>query len=166
MPRGPDKLEFVNWIFAEKDAPPELREKMLKQTIQLFGTSGMVEQDDSDTWPHMTLVGQGRDGTQDDAEVPGCVRDDGAERLAWSGHRQRRLHQGRYPVALVDVLARADDGDRLSTSVGPQRNVQSGAIMIEAQLRPNSNAEVASTHSGDRVPVGSAVYNRVVEYSV
>jgi Ring hydroxylating alpha subunit (catalytic domain) len=62
VPRGPDKLEFVNWIFAEKDAPPELREKILKQTIQLFGTSGMVEQDDSDTWPHMTLSARGAMG--------------------------------------------------------------------------------------------------------
>jgi len=62
VPRGPDKLEFVNWIFAEKDAPAELREKMLKQTIQLFGTSGMVEQDDSDTWPHMTLSAKGAMG--------------------------------------------------------------------------------------------------------
>jgi phenylpropionate dioxygenase-like ring-hydroxylating dioxygenase large terminal subunit len=62
VPKGPDKLEFVNWIFAEKDAPPELREKMLKQTIQLFGTSGMVEQDDSDTWPHMTLAAKGAMG--------------------------------------------------------------------------------------------------------
>jgi hypothetical protein len=62
VPRGPDKLEFVNWILAEKDAPPELREKILKQTIQLFGTSGMVEQDDSDTWPHMTLSAKGAMG--------------------------------------------------------------------------------------------------------
>lgn len=62
VPKGPDKLEFVNWIFAEKDAPPELREKMLRQTIQLFGTSGMVEQDDSDTWPHMTLAAKGAMG--------------------------------------------------------------------------------------------------------
>ncbi|MDB5869645.1 MAG: (2Fe-2S)-binding protein [Polaromonas sp.] len=62
VPKGPDRLEFVNWIFAEKDAPPELREKMLKQTIQLFGTSGMVEQDDSDTWPHMTLAAKGAMG--------------------------------------------------------------------------------------------------------
>ncbi|MDB5883952.1 MAG: (2Fe-2S)-binding protein [Polaromonas sp.] len=62
VPKGPDKLEFVNWIFAEKDASPELREKMLKQTIQLFGTSGMVEQDDSDTWPHMTLAAKGAMG--------------------------------------------------------------------------------------------------------
>jgi len=62
VPQGPDKLEFVNWVFAEKDASPELRDKMLKQTIQLFGTSGMVEQDDSDTWPHMTLAAKGAMG--------------------------------------------------------------------------------------------------------
>jgi len=62
IPRGPNQLEFCNWIFAEKDAPEELREKMLKQTIQLFGTSGMVEQDDSDTWPHMTLSAKGAMG--------------------------------------------------------------------------------------------------------
>jgi hypothetical protein len=62
IPKGPDKLEFVNWIFAEKDAPPELREKMLKQTVQLFGTSGMIEQDDSDTWPQMTLSAKGAMG--------------------------------------------------------------------------------------------------------
>ena len=62
VPKGPDKLEFVNWIFAEKDAPQELRDKMLRQTIQLFGTSGIVEQDDSDTWPHMTLAAKGAQG--------------------------------------------------------------------------------------------------------
>jgi phenylpropionate dioxygenase-like ring-hydroxylating dioxygenase large terminal subunit len=59
VPKGPDKLEFVNWVFVEKDSPPELKEKMLMQTIQLLGTSGMVEQDDSDTWPHMTLAAKG-----------------------------------------------------------------------------------------------------------
>ncbi|UZG46052.1 aromatic ring-hydroxylating dioxygenase subunit alpha [Caldimonas thermodepolymerans] len=62
VPRGPDKLEFVNWILAEKDTPPDLREKMRKQTTQLFGTSGMVEQDDSDTWPRMTLAAKGAQG--------------------------------------------------------------------------------------------------------
>lgn len=64
IPKGPDKLEFVNWIFAEKDTPPEMRELMLKQTIQLFGTSGMVEQDDSDTWPHITQSAKGAMGKQ------------------------------------------------------------------------------------------------------
>jgi len=62
VPRGPDKLEFVNWVLAERDTPPELRQKMLEQSIQLFGTSGMVEQDDSDTWPHITLAAKGAMG--------------------------------------------------------------------------------------------------------
>jgi hypothetical protein len=47
---------------AEKDTPQELKEKMLRQSIQLFGTSGMVEQDDSDTWPHMTTAAKGARG--------------------------------------------------------------------------------------------------------
>jgi 3-phenylpropionate/cinnamic acid dioxygenase small subunit len=36
--------------------------------------------------------------------------------------------------------------------------------MIEAQSRPSPNADAASSQTSDRVPVGSAVYNRVVEY--
>ena len=62
VPKGPDQLEFVNWVLAEKDTPQELKEKMLRQSIQLFGTSGMVEQDDSDTWPHMTTAAKGARG--------------------------------------------------------------------------------------------------------
>ncbi len=72
VPRGPDKLEFVNWIFAEKDAPQELRERILKQTIQLFGTSGMVEQDDSDTWPHMTISAKGAMGRKMTLKYQAC----------------------------------------------------------------------------------------------
>jgi len=59
VPKGPDKLEFMNWIFAEKDTPPALKARMLRQSIQLLGTSGMVEQDDSDTWPHQTIAAKG-----------------------------------------------------------------------------------------------------------
>lgn len=62
VPKGPDKLEFSNWMLVEKDTPPELREKMIQQSIQMMGTSGMVEQDDSDTWPHMTLSAKGAQG--------------------------------------------------------------------------------------------------------
>jgi phenylpropionate dioxygenase-like ring-hydroxylating dioxygenase large terminal subunit len=62
VPKGPDKLEFTNWLFVEKNTPPELREQMIQQSVQLLGTSGMVEQDDSDTWPHMTLAAKGAQG--------------------------------------------------------------------------------------------------------
>ena len=64
VPKGPDKLEFMNWVLVEKDTPPELKEKMVKQTLQLLGTSGMVEQDDSDTWPHMTMSAKGPQGSK------------------------------------------------------------------------------------------------------
>ena len=47
VPKGPDKLEFVNYIFAEKDTPPALKARMLRLSIQMLGTSGLVEQDDA-----------------------------------------------------------------------------------------------------------------------
>ncbi|WP_404478826.1 Rieske 2Fe-2S domain-containing protein [Novosphingobium sp. BL-52-GroH] len=52
-PRGVDQLEFVNYIFAEADATPEMKRDMLANSIQQTGTSGTIEQDDSDTWPQM-----------------------------------------------------------------------------------------------------------------
>ena len=62
IPRGPDKLEFVNWVFAEKGTSDEDKQTMLKNTIFMLGTSGLVEQDDSDTWPHMTVSARGAQG--------------------------------------------------------------------------------------------------------
>jgi nitrite reductase/ring-hydroxylating ferredoxin subunit len=62
IPRGPDKLEFVNWVFAEKGTPEEDKQTMLRNTIFMLGTSGLVEQDDSDTWPHMTASARGAQG--------------------------------------------------------------------------------------------------------
>ncbi len=62
VPKGPDKLEFVNYIFAEKDTPPALKARMLRLSIQMLGTSGLVEQDDSDTWPHQTNAAKGAMG--------------------------------------------------------------------------------------------------------
>jgi hypothetical protein len=59
VPMGPDKFMFMNWILAEKDTPPEQKAAMLRISCQLLGTSGMVEQDDSDTWPHQTIVSKG-----------------------------------------------------------------------------------------------------------
>jgi hypothetical protein len=39
IPRGPDHFEFVNY--------------MLQNSIQQAGTSGIIEQDDADTWPQI-----------------------------------------------------------------------------------------------------------------
>lgn len=51
VPKGPGKVEFVNFIFAEKDAPEQMKRDMLQNAIQQSGTSGTIEQDDADVWP-------------------------------------------------------------------------------------------------------------------
>ena len=51
VPKGPDRVEFVNFIFAEKDAPEQMKRDMLQNAIQQTGTSGTIEQDDADVWP-------------------------------------------------------------------------------------------------------------------
>lgn len=51
VPKGPDRVEFVNFIFAEKDAPEQMKRDMLQNSIQQTGTSGTIEQDDADVWP-------------------------------------------------------------------------------------------------------------------
>jgi nitrite reductase/ring-hydroxylating ferredoxin subunit len=52
-PKGPDEIEFWTWLFAEKDVPVEVKEKMLRSSINAVGTTGLYEQDDAETWPHM-----------------------------------------------------------------------------------------------------------------
>lgn len=59
MPRGADKMEFMNWILAEKDTPEEIKLAARKMGVQLLGTSGMVEQDDSDPWLDQGMVSRG-----------------------------------------------------------------------------------------------------------
>jgi len=59
VPRGPDKVEFINFIFAEKDAPEQVKRDMLQNAIQQTGTSGIIEQDDADTWPQIMRNSRG-----------------------------------------------------------------------------------------------------------
>jgi len=59
MPRGPNHFEFVNYIFAEKDAPEQVKRDMLENSIQQAGTSGIIEQDDADTWPQIMRNARG-----------------------------------------------------------------------------------------------------------
>ena len=58
-PKGVDKFEWVTFFFAEKDASPEVKQMMRAAAAQLTGTSGVIEQDDSDTWPHMSEASRG-----------------------------------------------------------------------------------------------------------
>jgi phenylpropionate dioxygenase-like ring-hydroxylating dioxygenase large terminal subunit len=59
VPRGPDKVEFLNFIFAEKDAPEQVKRDMLQNAVQQSGTSGTIEQDDADTWPQIMRNSRG-----------------------------------------------------------------------------------------------------------
>jgi phenylpropionate dioxygenase-like ring-hydroxylating dioxygenase large terminal subunit len=62
VPKGPDKVEFVNFIFAEKDAPEQVKRDMLQNAVQQSGTSGTIEQDDADTWPQIMRNARGAMG--------------------------------------------------------------------------------------------------------
>lgn len=53
VPRGPNEMEFVNFIFAEKGAPDHVKRDMRQNAIRQSGTSGMIEQDDADAWPYI-----------------------------------------------------------------------------------------------------------------
>lgn len=66
VPRGPGHFEYLTWVLAEKDTPPEIKRKMLAATFQMVGISGTIEQDDADMWPHISRGargGQGRKGS-------------------------------------------------------------------------------------------------------
>src|SRR3546814_6612507 len=59
VPRGPEKFEFYTWFFAEKDVSEEKKRAMRAAGIYNVGTTGTIEQDDSDTWPHLTHNAKG-----------------------------------------------------------------------------------------------------------
>ncbi len=59
VPKGPNHVEFVNYIFAEKDAPEQVKRDLLQNAIQQTGTSGIIEQDDADTWPQIMRNSRG-----------------------------------------------------------------------------------------------------------
>jgi hypothetical protein len=50
IPRGPDTMEVLYWCMVERDAPEEYRARMRKSTIQIFTSSGLIDQDDAEAW--------------------------------------------------------------------------------------------------------------------
>ncbi len=53
VPLGRGRFEFINWFLAEREAPPEMKAEMVRAGILFMGTTGMVESDDAETWPHI-----------------------------------------------------------------------------------------------------------------
>jgi hypothetical protein len=63
-PRSVDTFEMWSWALVEKGSSQEHKERALKTTVQQFGSSGMTEQDDAETWPAMHRSAQGFMGRQ------------------------------------------------------------------------------------------------------
>src|SRR5437899_6633272 len=58
-PRGPDKTEVWSWIFADKAAPPQVKEAIRLAGVRGFSPSGTFEQDDMDNWQECTRTCRG-----------------------------------------------------------------------------------------------------------
>jgi len=58
-PRGPDKTEVWSWIFADKAAPPHVKEAFRLAGVRGFSPSGTFEQDDMDNWQECTRTCRG-----------------------------------------------------------------------------------------------------------
>jgi nitrite reductase/ring-hydroxylating ferredoxin subunit len=50
IPRGPDKVEVMYWCMVERDAPEEYKAAMRRATIQIYTSSGLIDQDDAEAW--------------------------------------------------------------------------------------------------------------------
>ena len=58
VPKGPQCLEFLCWVFVERGA---LANEELNRRATIFGTgsSGLIEQDDAEAWPSMQRASRG-----------------------------------------------------------------------------------------------------------
>jgi len=58
-PRGPEKTEVWSWVFADKAAPPAVKQALRLTGIRGFSPSGTFEQDDMDNWQECTQTCRG-----------------------------------------------------------------------------------------------------------
>lgn len=54
QPVAPDRTEVWSWCIVDKAAPAEVKQAMLTEYQQVFGTGGMFEQDDVENWQQGT----------------------------------------------------------------------------------------------------------------
>jgi ring hydroxylating enzyme alpha subunit len=59
QPRGPDKTEVWSWVFADKAAPPDVKNAIRLAGVRGFSPSGTFEQDDMDNWQECTRTCRG-----------------------------------------------------------------------------------------------------------
>ncbi len=105
-PRGPMKSEIWSWVFADRDAPQEVKDAMRKFYTLTFGPGGIFEQDDGENWEGVTYGASGIEasahpfhyGAGLDAgphpELPGTVS------TVYSEHTQRNLYRRWHELML------------------------------------------------------------------
>jgi hypothetical protein len=105
VPVGVDQFEMMNWVLVEKDAPESYKQELKRKMLVSFGSAGLIEQDDAESWPsiqksatgyigrqqsmrYQTFVGHNPpDGWEGGAYVyPGFSKDDSAWHF-WSRYR-------------------------------------------------------------------------------
>jgi phenylpropionate dioxygenase-like ring-hydroxylating dioxygenase large terminal subunit len=64
LPRSAGRFEFMTWFLSEKDAEEDDRRKTAQVSVGYLGSSGIIEQDDSEVWPSMQRVAEGHMGSR------------------------------------------------------------------------------------------------------
>lgn len=71
VPTGHDSFEMLNFVMVERDATPEFKSQVRRQSMMQFGTSGLAEQDDSEAWLSIQSAASGFQGSQQDMHYHG-----------------------------------------------------------------------------------------------
>ncbi|WP_201318821.1 aromatic ring-hydroxylating dioxygenase subunit alpha [Paenibacillus sp. EPM92] len=59
VPKGPHEMEVFSWVLIEKEAPDWWKELARETYVRTFGSSGMLEQDDTEMWKNITRATKG-----------------------------------------------------------------------------------------------------------
>jgi hypothetical protein len=159
-------LERVTLIaYTHQTDKQQLLREMLQIREQGFAvTEGQYETglrgfpaDQNAPWP----PGRRAVGVDVDLRIPpGDVRPGRARRLAGARACGRRLHQGRHPVGVVEILARADDERKMNQ----QPQIQQSPQETPMEKNPLEPAPLPPSLRANRVAVGSPLYNDMVEF--
>jgi 3-phenylpropionate/trans-cinnamate dioxygenase alpha subunit len=64
-PRGPDKMEVWSFCYADKGAPPAIKDRIRTYYLRAFGQAGAFEMDDGENWDECTNSSKGFMARQD-----------------------------------------------------------------------------------------------------
>ena len=106
-PRGPESIEVWSWGYVDKEAPPEVKDKVRLSVIQGFSPSGTFEQDDMDNWAGVHPDLPGLNVAPFGSEHADGVGPRPVQRIAGC-HGERPPRQRIQPPKLLPPLGRVD----------------------------------------------------------